>query len=49
MIHDHAMMIHYAKQDQKVHIQICKFIVVQNNVASYMCWPVIVAILSGVL
>jgi hypothetical protein len=27
MIHDHALMNHYDKYDQKVHIQVCKFTV----------------------
>jgi len=29
MIHDHAMT-HYEKQNQQVHIQTCKFIVLQT-------------------
>jgi hypothetical protein len=27
MIRDHALMIHYEKQNQQVHTQICKFII----------------------
>jgi len=27
MIHDSALMIHYKKYDQQVHIHICKFII----------------------
>ena len=27
MIHDHALMIHYEKYDQQVHIQMCKLTV----------------------
>jgi hypothetical protein len=28
MIHNHVLMIHYGKQEQKVHIEMFKFIVV---------------------
>jgi hypothetical protein len=31
MIHEHAIMIHYKKQNQLVHIQICTFIVGKLN------------------
>ena len=44
MIHDHALMIHFEKQDQLVHIQMCTPIV-----ACYMFRPTIVAILREVL
>jgi len=43
MINDHALMIHYEKHDEQVHIQICKFIVSINSVASYMLRPPTVA------
>jgi len=26
MIHDHALMIHHEKQNEQVHILVCKFI-----------------------
>ena len=30
MIHDRALMIHYEKCDQQVHVQICKFVVLET-------------------
>ena len=49
MIHDHALMVHYEKYNQQVHIQICKPILIINSVPSYMFWPPIVAIFREVL
>jgi hypothetical protein len=31
MIHDHALIFHYEKYDQQVHIQICKYIVLSTK------------------
>jgi len=48
MIHDHTLMILYGKQDQKVHIQICKFIVVHCLYCSkftYLCMHLLVLFL----
>ena len=35
MIHDHALLIHYEKYGQQVHLQICKFTYI-NDVAPDM-------------
>jgi len=43
MFHDHALMIHYEKQNQKVHTQICQFVVVYAaeppTCFSHLLWP----------
>jgi hypothetical protein len=51
MIHDCALMIHYEKYDQPVHIhvQMCKSFVIINSVACYMFRPPIVAIFRDVI
>jgi len=48
MIHDHALMIHCEKQDQKVHLQICKFTAVcclYRNKFTYLCMHLLVLFL----
>jgi hypothetical protein len=39
MNHDHGLMIHYKKYNQKVYIQICKFILITDSRQSYRFWP----------
>jgi hypothetical protein len=42
MIHDHVVMIHYEKYDQKLHIEICKSVVLNTAQPStcfgYLLW-----------
>jgi hypothetical protein len=45
----HALVIHFKKYDEEVHIQICKFLCIISSIDSYMFWPPIVAIFRDIL